>query len=160
MAMRVSRGDSVLELVVRFAKWFMALPFHDSVERRIDGFPFGQKLFQDLFAFGGERIEALVALFFFTPFANQQALGLQAAEQGVEGAFVDGHAMLGEGFTEGVAVLLGAELGEHGEDERAAAKFEPEVLEGIVVCGGCGSHAVCHLLCGIHCAIYTVCHTV
>ena len=39
---------------------------------------------------GDRLVEALVALIFFAPLAGQEALGFQAAEEWVKGAFVDG----------------------------------------------------------------------
>jgi hypothetical protein len=48
----------------------------------------------------------------------------------------------GEGFAQGVAVVLLAELGEDGEDEAAAAELEAEVLED-----------------GLDCFVHTVLHT-
>jgi hypothetical protein len=101
----------------------------DVVEGVVDGVPFGEELGEDGFAFGGEAVEAFVALVFFAPLAGEELLGFEAAEEGVEGAFLDGEALVGEGFAEGVAVVLGAELGEDGDDEAAAAEFEAEGVE-------------------------------
>jgi hypothetical protein len=114
--------------------------------------PFGKQLLEDLFAYVGEDVEALVALVFFAPFTDQQALSFEAAEEWIEGAFVYGHAVFRQSLAEGVAVLLGVELGEDGEDQRPAAEFHAEVFEEIVI----GGHAVWHLLCDIHCTTYTV----
>jgi hypothetical protein len=41
--------------------------------------------------------------------------------------------VVSEGLAEGIAVLLLAEHSEDGEDERAAAEFEAEVFEEVVV---------------------------
>src|SRR6516225_4422578 len=103
----------------RFALWsgnvwklrsrvFMALTFHDPVQGRIDTFPFIEKLFENAFAVGGKNVEAFVALVLFAPLADQESLRFQAAQQGIQGAFVDGHAMLGQGLAQGVTVLFGA----------------------------------------------------
>jgi hypothetical protein len=105
----------------------------DGADGGVDALPFGQQLGEDGFAFGREEVEALVAFFVLAPFAGQQALGFESAEEGVEGAFVDVHALLGEGFAEGVTVLLGTEGGEDGENEAAAAEFQAKVVEGIGV---------------------------
>ena len=82
-------------------------------------------------AFGGELVEAFVALVFFAPLAGEELLGFEAAEEGVEGAFLDGEAFVSEGFAEGVAVVFGSELGEDGDDKAAAAEFEAEGVEGL-----------------------------
>ena len=79
----------------------------DVVDGVVDAVPLGEELGEDGFAFGGEPVEALVALVFFAPLAGEEALGFEAAEEGVEGAFLDGEAFVGEGFAEGVAVVLG-----------------------------------------------------
>src|SRR4029077_2718726 len=132
-------------------------PFQHPLQGCIDALPFGEQLPKDLFACVGEDIEALVALVFFPPFADQQALGLEAPKEGIEGALVDGHTVLGKGFAEGVAVLFGVELGQDGEDERAAAELEAKVLEEEVLVVG---HSVWRILCCIHCMKYTVWRTV
>jgi hypothetical protein len=86
-----------------------------------------------LFEGGGasrrKAIEALVALFLLAPFADQQSLGFEAAQQRVKSALFDVDAVGGEGFTQGVAIVLLAKLGENGQDEAAATELEAEVLE-------------------------------
>jgi hypothetical protein len=84
-------------------------------------------------------------------------LGFEPAEERIEGAFIDGHAVFGEGFAQRVAVLLGVELGEDGENEGSAAELHSEIFEEVVVFGG---HIVCRILCCNHCMLYTVRHTV
>jgi hypothetical protein len=114
--------------------------FEDFVEGGVDGVPFGEELGEDLLAVGGEAVEAFVAFFFFAPLAGEEGLGFEAAEERVEGGFFDGEAFVGEGFAEGVAVVLLAELGEDGEDEASTAEFEFEGVEG---CGFLwGGHTV------------------
>jgi hypothetical protein len=83
-----------------------------------------------LFSVGGEAVEAFVALLVFAPFTDQEGLSFESPEKGVKGAFVDLEAVFGEFFAERVAILLGAQSGEDGEDETAATKFQPEILEG------------------------------
>lgn len=107
----------------------------NSVQRGIDALPFGEQRLQHGLAFRGEAIKAFVAFVFFAPFADEEALGFEAAQEGVESAFVDGHALVGEGLAEGVAVLLFAKHGEDGEDQGAAAEFEAKVFEEVVVVG-------------------------
>ena len=119
--------------------------------------PFGEQLLKDLFSCFGEEIEALVALVFFTPLADQQALGFKAPKKGIESAFVNSHAMLGKGFAEGVAVLFGVKLGQHSEDQGATAEFEAKVFEEEVLVVG---HSVWRILCCVHCMTDTVCNTV
>jgi hypothetical protein len=103
----------------------------DVVDGPVDAVPFVEKLDEDGFAFGGKLVEALVALVLFTPLAGEKLLGFEAAKEGVEGAFFDGQALVGEGFAEGVAVVLDAELGQDGDDEAAAAEFETEGIEDL-----------------------------
>jgi hypothetical protein len=110
----------------------------DVGEGLVEGGPLGEEEGEEGFAGGGEGVEALIALVFFAPLAGEEALGFEAAKEGVEGAFFDGEALVGEGFAKGVAVVLVAELGENGEDEGAAAEFEAEGVEE----GGVGIHTV------------------
>jgi hypothetical protein len=81
-------------------------------------------------------------------------LGLEAAEEGVEGAFLDGQTLVGEGFAEGVAVMFERKLGQDGDDEAAAAKLEAKGIEdlgigvelrlvSILYVNYCMSHSVC-----------------
>jgi hypothetical protein len=116
------------------------LPFRvvqNFVQRIVDGVPLGEEESEGGFALRGEVVEAFVALVFFAPLAGEEALGFEAAEEGVEGAFLDGEAFVGEGFAESVAVVLGAKLGEDGDDEAAAAEFEAEGVEELGI-GGIG----------------------
>jgi hypothetical protein len=119
------------------------------VQRLVDGVPFGEEKGKGGFALGREPVEAFVALVFFAPLAGEEALGFETAEEGVEGAFLDSKAFVGEGFAEGVTVVLGTELGEDGEDQAATAELEAEGVEelgfGRIGMGG-GSHTVCRLL--------------
>jgi len=126
------------------------------VERFVDALPFGEQLFEDDFAVGREAVETLVAPVLLAPFADQEALGLEAAEQRVERAFVDGEAETGERLAQGVAVLLVFELGKHGHDEAAAAELEAKLLEEAVV----ALSAVCHIACGIHYTTHSILSTV
>jgi hypothetical protein len=56
--------------------------------------------------------------------------------------------VVGEGFAEGVAVLLGAELSEYGEDEGAASELRAKIVEDVGV--------ECHVLCTVYCVSATV----
>jgi hypothetical protein len=138
-------------------RWFeracIGLPPDDSIQGRVDAFPFREELLEHGFAVRGEDVKALVALVFFAPLADEEALGLETAQQGIQSAFIDGHAVVGESFAEGVAVLLGAELGEDGEDEGAATKLEAKVFEEIRFDG----HTVPYPLYDIHCMTHSMC---
>lgn len=105
----------------------------DGAEGGVERIPFRKQLFKDLFSVGREAVEALVAFFVFAPFADQEGLGLESPEKGVEGAFVDLKPVFGEFFAERVAILLCAQSGEDGEHETSATEFKPEVLEGLRV---------------------------
>jgi len=123
----------------------------DFVKRVVDGVPLGEEEGEGGFALLGEPVEALVAFVFFAPLAGEEALGFEAAEEGVEGAFLDGEAFVGEGFAEGVAVMLGAELGEDRDDQAAAPEFEAEGVEELGFWGveiKWVGHTVCQLLYG------------
>jgi hypothetical protein len=111
----------------------MTLLLCDSAEGGVERVPFRKQLFENLFSVGGKAVEALVAFLVFAPFADQEGLGLEAAQQGIERAFVDLKTVLGEFFAEGVSILLCAQSGEDGEHQTAAAEFQPEVLEGFRV---------------------------
>ena len=54
---------------------------HDSVDGCVDFLPLLEQMGQDLLAFGGEAIEALVAFLFFAPLAYEQALRLEAPQE-------------------------------------------------------------------------------
>jgi hypothetical protein len=111
----------------------MTLLLCDCAEGGVERVPFRKQLFKNLFSFGGEAVEALVAFLMFAPFADQEGLGLEPPQQGIEGAFVDFETMLGKFFAEGVSILLGTQSGEDGEHETAATEFQPEILEGFWV---------------------------
>ena len=98
-----------------------------------------------------EAVEALLALVFLAPLAGEQALALEPAEERVEGAFVDGEALVGECLPERVAVVLVPELDEHGQHQAAPAELQPEVLEVVGVLGwGVGVSHVCAAQCMTH----------
>src|ERR1700760_4295699 len=99
------------------------------MDRAVDGCPLDEQLLEGGGAGGREAVEALVALVLFTPFTDQQALGFEAAQERVEGALFNVDAVIGEGFAQGIAVVLLAELGQDGEDEAAAAELEAEVFK-------------------------------
>jgi hypothetical protein len=99
------------------------------MQRIVDGVPLGEEESEGGFALRGKPIEALVALVFFAPLAGEEALGFEAAEEGIERAFLDGKTFVGERLAEGVAVVLNAQLGEDGDDETAAAEFEAKGIE-------------------------------
>src|SRR5271165_7588845 len=125
------------------------------VDGGIDGSPLVEQEGEHALAFGGEPVKPLVAFVLFAPLACEEALGLEAAEEGVEGAFVDDQAAFGEGFAQGVAVVLVTqELGEDGDGEAAAAQLEAKILEERVVEGW--GHAVPRTLCSTYCVIYSV----
>ena len=99
------------------------------IERRVENLPFGEEFFQDLGSEWRKFVEAFVALVRLAPFAEEETLRFQTAEEWVEGALFDCHATVSQDFAEGVAVLLGTKAREDGEDERAAAKLQAEVFE-------------------------------
>src|ERR1700693_4588237 len=98
-------------------------------QRRVDTLPLDQQLFENQLSVGRETVETLVALVFLAPLADQQALGLQAAKQRIERAFVDGHAMIGQGLAQGVTVVFSAQRRQYSQGKAAAAEFLPQVLE-------------------------------
>ena len=108
----------------------MGFLLEDGFQGRVNLLPLGEQLLENERALFGDSIEALVALVFFAPLALEQALRLKAAEERVEGAFIDGEAAVGEGFALGIAVLLGAQSRQDGQHEATAAEFEAEVFEG------------------------------
>src|SRR4029079_3541508 len=86
------------------------------------------------------------------PFAGQQPLRFEAAEQRVECAFLDPKAGIVEHLAKRVAVALHAKRGEDREPERAAPQLHLELLVQILV----DRHAVRHILCDIHCMTYSI----
>src|SRR5436305_11720151 len=95
-------------------------------ERRADRGPFGMEAGEDRLAVGGEAVEALVAAF-LAPFAGQQALRFEAAQQGIERAFLDRKPRFVEQVAQRVAVSFLAKRGEHGQDERAPAELDAQL---------------------------------
>src|SRR5262249_52207898 len=63
----------------------------------------------------------------------EQFLAFQAAQEGVQRVFIDGEAAVRQRFRQGVAVIFGAELGQHGQHQAAAAQLQTEVFEKIWV---------------------------
>src|SRR5262245_42725344 len=101
----------------------------NSCDRRIDAAPLGEQLRQHLLAVLRQAVEALVAFAFLAPLARQEPLRLEPPEQWVERAFVDREPVLAEELAQRVAVLLGAERGQHRHDQAAAAQFEAKVFK-------------------------------
>src|ERR1039458_5734787 len=112
-------------------------------QRCVNVSPLDQQLLENQLAVGREAVETLVALVLFPPLADQQALGFQTAKQRIQRALVNGHAMIGEGFAQGVAVMFDAQRRQHREGKAAAAEFLPEVFEALV-----GIYAMRHIVYG------------
>src|ERR1700722_12182581 len=108
----------------------------NAVERVVDAAPFVQKQREDFGAAGREAIKTFVALIFFAPLAEQQALRFEAAQQRIERAFVDNQAVVLERLAQCVAVLLGPQLRQNGDDQAAATKFEAQGFVKFSVYGG------------------------
>jgi hypothetical protein len=123
-----------------------------SVDGSVDVLPFLKQMGQDLLAFGGEAIKALVAFLFFAPLADEKTLSLESSEERIQSALVDDQAMLCEVLSEGVAVMLVPQLCEDREGKAAASKLEPEVFEDVLSEG----HAVPRTLYFTYCVIYSV----
>jgi hypothetical protein len=114
----------------------------------VDGFPLYEELLERGGAGGREAVEALVALVLFAPFAEEQALGFKATQERIKGALFNVDAVVGEGLTKGIAVVLLAKLGKDGENEAAAAELKVEILEDGLKSFG---HTVLYILYGIQC---------
>ncbi len=76
------------------------------VDGGVDRVPFIEQLEEGRFAFAAEPVKPLVPLVLFAPLACQQSLRLQAAQERIEGAFVDLKATLGQSLSQRVAVML------------------------------------------------------
>ena len=109
---------------------------------------------------GGESIEALLALVLLAPLAGEEALRLEPSQQRIERPFVDRQAALGERLAQRVAVVLGAELAEHGEHQAAAPQLEAQVLEESGLGGVRGvrsrRHGSSQVVCEAQCVTHTV----
>src|SRR5579872_5507354 len=123
----------------------MCFPFQNRLERCPEAFPFGQHLLEYGFSVARDLVETLVALVFLTPLAHQQTLGLKPAQERVQRAFINLHAVLGEGFAQRVSVLLSAELSQHRDYQASAAQFQPQTFNDAVVIGEL-THTVRHIL--------------
>jgi len=97
----------------------------------VHGLPFFEQRGENGFAAGREAIEALVALVFLAPLAGEQALGFKAAQERVERAFLDLHAVRGQSLAKGVSVMLLPELGQNCEDQAAAAKLKAKIFKRV-----------------------------
>lgn len=95
----------------------------DASERRVNALPLFEQLTKDALAVARKAVKTFVALFLFTPFADEEPLALQTAEKRIEGIFVDRHTKVGEGFAQCVSIALGAELCQDGQNEAAPAKL-------------------------------------
>src|SRR3954471_3537334 len=125
----------------------------DAGEGGVDFVELGEELFQDLAAFAGEFVKAFLAVVFLAPFALEEALAFETAEEGIKGAFVDLDAEFGELLSEGVAIMFAAELGEDGDNEKAAAKLEAETGKKIGIWFGC--HYQVSTLCDTQCVLHS-----
>src|SRR6185503_15302088 len=94
----------------------------------------------------------LFALVFLAPFARQQALRLEPAKQRVQSALVDLEPELRERIAQRVAVVLRAQLREHGDRQRSAAQLETQLVDEL------GGHRP--IPCAVHRVAHTVYHTV
>ena len=110
-------------------------------QRCVNAFPLDQQLFEDQLAVGGETVEPLFALVFFSPLADQQALSFKPAKQWVESALINSHAVIGQRFAERVAVVLGPQGREHRKGKTAPAKLLTEVFEAAIALSA-GRHTV------------------
>ena len=117
-----------------------------SVEGFVDAPPLDDEQRQHLQAHAREAVEALVALGFFAPLADEQALCFQPAEQRIERALVDDEAVFGEEFAQRVSVLFRAKRREDGDRQAAPPDLEPEVVEDAVSIGCLVPYTVCHTL--------------
>jgi len=99
----------------------MILLLQNLVYGCVDAAPLGEQLVQDFRAIGRQKVEALLAFVLLAPLAGQKALGFQAAEQWVEGAFVDLQAVFGQGLAQSVAVLLAAQGRQDCQNQATAA---------------------------------------
>src|SRR5262249_25028355 len=76
--------------------------------------------------FGAERVVAARRAVYDAPFAGEQPRRLQAAEQRVEGPFLDRHALFRQGLSQRVSVLGRSQLRQHGESQHTAAQLDVE----------------------------------
>ena len=99
-----------------------------------------------------QLVEPLVAFVFLAPLADEQAPTFQAPQQRIERALVDVEAPRGQGLAQRVAVVFGAQLGQHGDDadSRGAARG------GAFQTGRCPSATPC----ATYYVPFTVYHTV
>src|SRR5215469_541776 len=96
-----------VSLLAALGRWLL----ENAGDRGVDGVPLVQQSGENLFALRREAIEALVAFFLFAPFTEEQALGLEPAEERVKRTLVDLEAALVEVLAQRVAVVFPAELG-------------------------------------------------
>ena len=80
-----------------------------------------------------EAVEALGALGLLAPFADQQALRFEPAQQRIERAFVDQQPGILERLAQRIAVAFLAQRPEHGEHQRPPPKLDAQFLECVVI---------------------------
>ena len=97
-------------------------------------------------ALGAQRVIAPRRAGVDAPFAAEQALAFEPAQQRVQRAFLDHHAALAERLPQFVAVAGRTQLRQHREHQHAAAEFEFEFFDGVGRCHvahGTVRHTVC-----------------
>src|SRR5690349_24861978 len=102
--------------------------FHGVVEAP----PAGGQLTVEPAAGGAQDVVATRRALARAPLADQDALCLEPAQQGIEGALLDRHAAGRQGLPQLVAVAQRAQLGQGCEDDHAAAQLQLQLLEGAV----------------------------
>src|SRR5688572_554979 len=86
---------------------------HNPVERLVDALPFSEQLLENLPALWRQLVETLVAPAFLAPFAGEEILALETAQQGIQRALVDIETQIGERLAQRVAVVFRPQLRQH-----------------------------------------------
>jgi len=80
-----------------------------------------------------QAVEALGALGLLAPFADQQALRFEPAQQRIKRAFVDQQPGILERLAQRIAIALLAQCPEHSEHQRPPPEFDAQLFEYVVI---------------------------
>ncbi len=122
------------------------------IQRRREGLPVAGELRQRLLALPGQPVEPFVSLVFLAPFGHEQPLALESPQQGVDRPFVHDDSPVCQRLSQRVAVVLGLQLPEHGQNQAPASQFQAEVFDE----GDVHRLTMRHILVDIHCMQHTV----
>ena len=122
----------------------------NTVERGINSAPFLQQLRENRPTLSGQRVETLVAFILLAPFAGQQTLRFQTPQKWIKRALINIQPMRGEGFAQGITVVLNSQLNQYSQSQASSSQLQPQLFKQI------GLHAFLVTFNGLTCVSYTM----